>query len=405
MTDRQPGSDQPIPSQPSSTGLRRFLPRCRQTGLGFPLALFLIARGVLTGLALALWWSGLVPTAADPILRPYFGFPPLTAGLAGATLGVWQRFDAIHYLRIASQGYLEAPLSAFSPLYPLLVRPLGQALGGSWTLAAFLVSNAACLGAMMALFILVREELGSQDLAQRTLVYQIFFPTGFFLMALYPESLLLLATASALLLARRGQWGWAVIPAVAAGLARPQGAVLVFPLAYMAWRAWKDKRVRYALPVSAAPAAGVGAFLLWRQSAGFPSIGEVAATYWKRVPAFPFAGLLQAAQRISAGRARLLEPLELALLILVLAIGIYLALRLPLPYRLYFWAGLILNTMTITVTDPLASQVRYAVTLFPMFMALAILGQRKWVHRLILYTSLALNLFLAGEFIMWGWVG
>jgi hypothetical protein len=52
----------------------------------------------------------------------------------------------------------------------------------------------------------------------------------------------------------------------------------------------------------------------------------------------------------------------------------------------------------------LNSMSRYVLTLFPIFMYLGILGKDRRVHRCIFYPSVALLLYLCGQFAMWGWV-
>ena len=53
---------------------------------------------------------------------------------------------------------------------------------------------------------------------------------------------------------------------------------------------------------------------------------------------------------------------------------------------------------------PLFSFSRYALAFFPMFMIFGAAGHNPWVNRLIVYPSLALYLYLSGQFFMWGWV-
>jgi hypothetical protein len=93
--------------------------------LAWPIWLFLLARAILSGLGFILLLTNKVPLTEDGAIRPYFGVAPVTSGLSGALLGVWQRFDAIHYIRIASTGYSATDLTAFFPLYPFLIRMLG----------------------------------------------------------------------------------------------------------------------------------------------------------------------------------------------------------------------------------------------------------------------------------------
>jgi hypothetical protein len=377
----------------------------KQSDLGFPLAMFLATRVLLSLLGLALWVAGLIPTTPAPWLRPYFGYPPTTQGVAGMLLGVWERFDAIHYLRIARFGYGETPLTAFSPLYPLLVRTVAWLSHAHWTLAAVLVSNTALAAALVLLYRLVLQDFGDRSLARRTVVYTVFFPTAVFLVAPYPESLLLLFSVGSLFLASHDRWKLAIVPLIGAGLVRPQGVALSLPMLFLALGAWRARRLILPWFASLCPFIGWGLYLAWRNLIGFPPISEVAARYWQRIPAVPLSGLWQTAIRFGKGQVAPVDALDATIVILMLGLGIYLIRRLPPAYSLYHWGSLVLSLSTITAAQPLASQARYAVTLFPAMVALAFLGARGWTHRVILYISFAIYIFVAGQYMMWGWVG
>jgi hypothetical protein len=56
-------------------------------------------------------WAAMVlaitnaPTAPDDVLRPYQGIEAINGDPAGLILGVWQRFDTLWYVKIATEGY------------------------------------------------------------------------------------------------------------------------------------------------------------------------------------------------------------------------------------------------------------------------------------------------------------
>ncbi len=85
------------------------------------LLVWLIARFVLSIISLVLWAVQVLP-AHSPYGDLYLGLSPLRAGWQGALLGVWQRWDAIHYMHIASFGYSDSGSLAYFPLYPVLSR-------------------------------------------------------------------------------------------------------------------------------------------------------------------------------------------------------------------------------------------------------------------------------------------
>jgi Gpi18-like mannosyltransferase len=378
-----------------------------ELSLAMPVWLVLFARAILSGLGFILLLTNRVPLSEDGTIRPYFGIDPVVPGLSGALLGVWQRFDAIHYIRIASTGYSATDLTVFFPLYPLFIRVLGTLLGKNYLLAGLLISNVAAILAVLLFYRLVFEEFDDQGLAKRAITYLVFFPTGFFLLVPYTESLTLLFTILSIYEARHGRWVTAGISGLACSLSRPQGVLVSILLAAEAIRQYRHgvhPPVSSLLALSLPP-VGLTAFLAWRSIAGFPPMNAVQYTHWQRITTIPFAVVLETFQRIAMSTATAIEYLDLAIIILMLLLGVRMLKRLPLPFVLYFWVALIFNLSQFRIPQPISSQARFALLLFPAFIILGQLGASPRNHRLILYSFFALWIYLAGQFIMWGWVG
>jgi hypothetical protein len=372
----------------------------------WPVGLFLVARLTLSGLGIALWQLGAVPTEPDPIARPYFGVEPVVHGLSGMLLGVWQRHDTIYYLRIAAGGYSSPDLTAYFPLFPLLVRLVGILVGGNYLLASLIVSNAAALLAIAVCYRLFSDELG-EDAARRATTYLVFFPTAFFLLVAYTESLALLLSVFAFWSARRGRWGVAATAALVCPLVRVQGVAIALALLVEVWLQAK-RSIRPSLLSGlavAAPVLGFAAYWAWRAYEGFPPLTEVVWSYWRRVPALPWSGILLTIQRVFNRVAFPIEYLDLGLVLAFVVLGVLVLRRLPLSFAVHYWGVLVLNLSQILVLEPLVGQARYGLLLFPAFMVLGQLARKPLVNRLILYPSVALWLFLAGAFAMWGFVG
>src|SRR6185295_14727627 len=124
-------------------------------------------------------------------------------------LGMWNRWDAPHYLDLAQNGYphesgVREFLLVLLPLYPLTIR-LAYWIVRDWEIAALLVSNLCCAGAFVYFFLLNRLEY-SERAARRALFFLAIFPTAYFLHVGYAESLFLLLSIAAFYHARRGQW-------------------------------------------------------------------------------------------------------------------------------------------------------------------------------------------------------
>jgi hypothetical protein len=374
---------------------------------GFPVLIQLSARAAISLLGIVLILLDLIPTTEDPVLRPYFGITPIVNNLPGAFLGVWQRFDAIHYLRIASSGYSSTDLSVFFPLYPILVRVTSTFLAHNYLLSAVFVSSLAALLASVVFYRLVLYETGDLGTAKRATAYMVFFPPAFFLLAPYTESLTLLLMVSAFICGRKSKWLAAAVLGCAAALTRPVGMLVSAPFLAEAIAPIRERKlptIKQTLAI-AAPPLGFASFVVWRGTAGFPPLSEVQFDYWGRMTTIPFSIIPATLQRMVNGHAMLIEYLDLGIVLFMLMLGVYVVRRLPLPYSVYYWAVMIVNLSLTRLGQPISSQARFATILFPAFIVLGQFGSSAILHRVILILSISLWLFLGGQFLMWGWVG
>jgi hypothetical protein len=104
-------------------------------------------------------------------------------------LNVWGRWDAVHYLNIATFGYHGTDM-AFFPLYPLLIAALGSVIGNH-LVAGLIISNVALFFGLLYLYKLVEHEF-ERSVARRAIFYISIFPTAIFFAAVYTESLFLM---------------------------------------------------------------------------------------------------------------------------------------------------------------------------------------------------------------------
>jgi hypothetical protein len=170
-------------------------------------------------------------------------------------LFVW---DYGWYELIAKLGYPAhqlAPVYAFFPLWPWLLRASGGIADWAWAFATVLGST--CLA-----FVGVALASPSRT-SWRSAVVLACWPGSFLLLLAYPDALALAAAAWAAALALRGRpWLAGVVAAVAAG-ARPNGVLIAIPLA-LATRSGVAGRVFAAgAPIAAAGAVEV---FFWRRS-------------------------------------------------------------------------------------------------------------------------------------------
>ena len=152
------------------------------------------------------------------------GPDPLTA------LGrAWDRWDAQHYLYLATHGYAATGdarnLIAFFPLYPALISAIA-ATGLPARTAALLISNVAGVVAAILLYEVARQDL-RENAAFRAAAFFVVFPTAYFLLVGYTEALFCALAFGAVLAARRQRWLVAGMLGGLAAAARLTGLALL----------------------------------------------------------------------------------------------------------------------------------------------------------------------------------
>lgn len=185
--------------------------------------LFALALGLLT-----IWAAEYLP------LR--ISFPYYDTDLAphyARSLATYAHFDGIHYLRLAEHGYKDDGSQAFFPLYPLLIRTLS--LWFDPLISGMIISLCALVGIGIGLGKLFGHE--------SRIWFLLTFPTAFYLVMVYTESLYLMLTIWFFVaLARQRYWASALCAACATAT-RFIGFSLVIILAWQLVRSklsvWK----------------------------------------------------------------------------------------------------------------------------------------------------------------------
>ena len=368
---------------------------CLRVYLAFRLGLFALGAVV----------SGLLPHNGD-VGVPGWPAPPPT-GWATAVTG-WESADALWYLRIASQGYaVDDGSGAFFPLYPLLVRGVGELTGGRWLLAAYVVSNVALVVALVLLHRLTAREL-SASMARKAVLYLCAFPTGFFLFAPYSESLFLALAIGTLYAARTRRWALAAVLGLLAATARSPGFLLALPLAIEALLQYRaSRRPRVLLQGAGAGLATVGGLIaylgFWQSFGGdWRRPFELQKEGWGKVEALPWETLwagVKAAGQLPGTYPGGYYLVDLAVVVLVLATGAWVALRTRPTYGLHTWVGITLPLLLMWPGRPLLSLPRIYLVLFPTVWALARLAERWRAHDAVLGVSVVTMGVLGAMFV------
>ena len=318
-------------------------------------------------------------------------------------LAVWGRWDAVHYLDIATRGYQGTEM-AFFPLYPMMIRALGV-LVGNHLVAGLLISNACFFFALLFLYKLLEREF-DRPVARRAIFYVSIFPSAVFFSAVYTESLFFMLTVATFFYLRRRRWLLAGTIGFFAAMTRVEGILLVVPFAlewYAVYRNRLAENIRSLLP-AALIGAGLALYMayLWVVT-GDPLFFSHVQAHWNRHLAPPWVSVTNSILAIAhahSGAAVANQALELSFTALMVAVLIFGWKRLRPSYIAY----MALSVLIPMSTSSLMSMPRFALVLFPLFAILARWGDRPWVNNLILAFSLPLLGLFTVLFADWYWV-
>jgi hypothetical protein len=325
-------------------------------------------------------------------------------------LAVWGRWDAVHYLDIATIGYHGFDM-AFFPLYPLLIAGLGSVIGNH-LIAGLIISNVALFFGLLYLYKLVEHEF-DRNVARRAIFYISIFPTAVFFSAVYTESLFFFLTVASFYYMRERRWWLAGVFGFFAAMTRVEGVLLVVPFA-IEWCVshWNDVRqsqealikgLRDLVPIVLIP-IGLSLYMgyLWVLNGDALYFSHVQS-HWNRHFAAPWTSVINAFHKVATSTSpqtqanQTLELVFTALMIFVLIAGWR---RLKPSYIAY----MALSILVPMSTSSLMSMPRFALVLFPMFAILALWGKRPSVNNAIVAFSLPLLGLFTVLFADWYWV-
>lgn len=389
-------------------------------------ALFLIWRSILFGISIN----------ADNFLPYKPTFPYANEILATSAmprwLYSWGNFDGVHYLTIAEHGYKGYGLiQAFFPIYPLLIA-MSSPITSNLLVTGLLISNLSFVMVLLLFFALTKE-LYNGDIAWRSLLLFLVFPTSFFAGALYNESLFLMFVLAAFYAAYKKQWLVAGILAGFASATRVVGIFLVIGLIAGLFFSMLEKQRKSSKKSMSVQLVESTQMLLREQSkvvlalsAGFVGLLSYMLYLWISFDD-PFY-FLHVQSEFGAGREEhiillpqtiwraikivLTVPLDLRylgylqeLVYTCLFLGVLLfsfKRRYSIPY-----AWLVFSVLAIllpTATGTLTSMPRYVFVAFPFFVILALVEWPKYVWYGIYLVSAALLIFNTVLFIQGYWV-
>jgi hypothetical protein len=321
-------------------------------------------------------------------------------------LGVWERFDTLWYRHIAGHGYDRPEAVVFFPLYPLLIRILTP-LAQSPLAASLLISTSSTFFLFLGFQKLFELDLPRETARSALLIYAA-WPASFIFFAGYPDSMLTALAIWSVYAARRQNWRLAGAMGLLAGLTKAAGALVIVPIAVIAWREYKSRLWR-AWPALLC-LLGPLAFAAYLKLAGLPSTAEAYPKYWNTQVAPPWDTLWASLKQFWGGRTLTAEgglsPDALLIFNLLMLLFIFapaFVKKLREEHRLYALAALLL--FLTKKTDPLLQSTnRYLLSVFPAFAAWGLLVRNRFVLLTIVFAMFLLNLVLLLAFFEWALV-
>ncbi|HLU09376.1 MAG TPA: hypothetical protein VK003_06895 [Oceanobacillus sp.] len=229
--------------------------------------------------------------------------PHLETQLEQTIFGVWRRWDAIHYLDLAQNGYrLQNPgATVFGVLTPLGFRVFDAVLPGSLDLAAMVFETVAFAAALVLLYRVCEVYYGDAELGAWSVAVVALFPLSYFFAAPMSESIYLALVLGVFYFAAKDRWAFAAVSGFLATLARSQGALLFFVVILLLLEKHWHENTQWSARIRTLVKRGwvlvlipLGAILfsLYRAQLQLPPLDEVYAQYSFVFFTNPLDGLL-----------------------------------------------------------------------------------------------------------------
>jgi hypothetical protein len=402
-------------------------------------AAFWPSRLVVFGVAIWVTISGFIPNVVGEsasLSHPFVAWPG--HNLLDLVFSPMAKWDTQHYLAIAYDGYVETyeglpPVDnrpAFFPLYPGAVHLLSGfgASPGLILIVAYAVSLACFFGALALLHRLTVIELGER-FAAPTLLLLSFFPTALFFGIPYSESMFLLLAVGAFLAARTGHWAVAGIVLALASATRVPGLLLVVPVAMLYLYGPRMDRER-ELHDGRWPRYRLRPDFLWLLLAPLGLIVFSAYLHftldnwmaWNdaqelfgRHTVDPLTGIWAGFREAGKGIGHLatgsyhgtidyLNIMQLVFVAFAVVGGIAMLRTLPAAYGTWVLLSLVPTFVSQVDGDPFWSASRFIVVLFPLFLWLATVTEKRgWTTRAVALFAAGMAIFTA-QFALWSFV-
>jgi len=326
-------------------------------------------------------------------------------------LDVWAKWDSGYFMDIATKGYSYSPDNpkfqnvVFFPLYSIILKIINSVVK-SILVTGILVSNFFLFLSLIILFKLVKLEIKNENIAKNSLIYLLIFPTSFFFLAVYSESLFLFNILATFYFLKKDNLKLVSIFGVLTSLTKSIGFMIIVPLIYFAIKnKFELRKIFYILVIP----VGTLIFLsyLYINFGLTPleliSIEEKA---WERNPWYNLENINKFFSNIydilflkefSIKSLKLIYIINLNFVIIATLLIIYstkiLKDKIYLIYSLTFLFSPIILGHIVAMT-------RFVIILFPVYIALASI-KNSIINNIIKFVSISFLIILFMMFVNW----
>lgn len=203
----------------------------------------------------------------------------------------WAQWDGGNYLSIASSGYQNLQYFAFAPLFPFLARILSSIFDGNVLIAGLVISNLSFL-AFILLFHSFLKKNYSTPIANTTLITFLTFPTAFFAVSYYSESLFLLLLVIFFIFLKKQNFIKSAFIIILASLTRFIGIFLIVSLFYTFFASIKFKASKLNATFVGLFISFFGVFIfaiMTKMAGGHFLQFLLSQSFWQRQPSDPLS--------------------------------------------------------------------------------------------------------------------
>jgi len=323
---------------------------------------------------------------------------------------VFQRWDSNWYVSIAERGYFfnETKNSsiAFFPLYPILMKAVGFALGIRANWAGFFLNIILSFFLVNRLFKLLILDYPVRESFYIVLFF-LFFPASFFLISIYTETLFILLTIISFYSARKEKWFWAGIFSALAAVTRLYG-VFLMPILFIEYFLINGKNLKVFFEKRSwlfllFPFFSFGGFLAFNYFKFGNYFAFLAAQKtWGRVPTWPWHTFLGYLNAIIYGNLLSVDNFHFLINLLALVYILFSFLLMLKKARITYSLLPIFFILPIFFSGTFTSVYRYLLSAFPIFIGAFFIFSKSRNSALIYLTfSFIFLITLASFFVRW----